>query len=184
MRSRTALRRRPRSRTVSPVPPCNIAATRASKSHVDHPRPAIRLPDWLVQNRNFVLLWAAYGVAAIGDHLSEIALLKSRDALARPDGTRVQALISFGFFLPFVILGPLAGWWSDRSSRKITMIVADLLRAALVWNLAILVPALARWLDPHGFGRLLDRHSAGGGRSAGGVLLAGPAGDAADADPR
>lgn len=116
------------------------------------PFPESRLPAWLVRNRNFVLLWAAYGVAAVGDHLSEIALLKSRDGLARPDATRVQALITFGFFLPFVILGPLAGWWSDRYSRRTTMIVADLLRAALVWNLALIVPALARWLDPHGLG--------------------------------
>jgi 1-acyl-sn-glycerol-3-phosphate acyltransferase len=112
----------------------------------------IRLPDWLVQNRNFVLLWAAYGVAAVGDHLSEIALLKARGGLDpnRPDSTRVQALIGFGFFLPFVILGPFAGWWSDRFSRKITMVVADLLRAAIVFNLAWIVAYLGKWLDPDG----------------------------------
>ena len=67
-----------------------------------------QLPFWLVRNRNFVLLWAAYGVAAFGDHLSEMALLKERRAFDREDLTRVQALITFGFFLPFVLLGPLA----------------------------------------------------------------------------
>jgi MFS transporter, DHA3 family, macrolide efflux protein len=108
------------------------------------------LPDWLVQNRNFVLLWAAYGVAAVGDHLSEMALLKSVNGMTRPDATRVQALISFGFFLPFVLLGPLAGWWSDRFSRKITMVVADVARAIVVWNLVWLVPMLRKWLEPHG----------------------------------
>lgn len=107
-----------------------------------------RLPDWLVANRNFVLLWLAYGVAAIGDHLSEMALLQERGGLDRTDATRVQALITFGFFLPFVILGPIAGWWSDRFSRKTTMIVADLLRAALVFNLAIIVAWLEHWLEP------------------------------------
>src|SRR5262245_34306293 len=100
------------------------------------PRPQARLPDWLVQNRNFVLLWAAYGVAAIGDHLSEQALLKVSGGLHRPDVTRVQALMTFGFFLPFVFLGPFAGWWSDRFSRKTTMVVADLLRAGIVFNMA------------------------------------------------
>ncbi|MBI5866350.1 MAG: MFS transporter [Planctomycetes bacterium] len=105
-----------------------------------------RLPDWLVQNRNFVLLWAAYGVAAIGDHLSEQALLKSRGGLERPDVTRLQALMSVGFFFPFVVLGPLAGWWSDRFSRKSTMVLADLLRAAIVFNMAFIVSRLVRWL--------------------------------------
>lgn len=110
--------------------------------------PQERLPGWLLQNRNFVLLWAAYGIAAIGDHLSEIALLKSAGGLERPDVTRLQALITFGFFLPFVLLGPLAGWWSDRFSRKTTMIAADLLRAALVFNLALIVPWLRKLLEP------------------------------------
>ncbi len=119
-------------------------------NHPQKSRPA--LPDWLVLNANFVLLWCGYGVAAFGDHLSEIALLRERDALNRPDSTRVQALITFGFFLPFVLLGPLAGWWSDRFSRKFTMIAADVLRAVLVFNLGLIVPPLARWLEPHGYG--------------------------------
>lgn len=106
------------------------------------------LPGWLVRNRNFLLLWGAYGVAAVGDHLSEMALLKARGGMARTDATRVQALITFGFFLPFVVLGPLAGWWSDRFSRKTTMIVADLLRAALVFNLAAVVFHLERVVEP------------------------------------
>jgi 1-acyl-sn-glycerol-3-phosphate acyltransferase len=114
-------------------------------------RPEVVLPDWLVQNRNFVFLWLAYGVAAVGDHLSEMALLKTRGGMDRPDVTRVQALISFGFFLPFVLLGPVAGWWSDRFSRKGTMIAVDLLRAALVWNLATIVPLLARRLEGTGW---------------------------------
>lgn len=101
------------------------------------------LPSLLVLNRNFVLLWAGYGVAAIGDHLSEIALLKSRNALEGDNATRVQALISFGFFLPFVLLGPFAGWCADRFPRKWMMILADLLRAAVVFNLAWIVAALA-----------------------------------------
>lgn len=101
------------------------------------------LPDWLVRNRNFVLLWLAYGVAAMGDHLSEMALLDTRGGMERGDVTQLQAKISFGFFLPFVILGPLAGWWSDRFSRKWTMIAADLARACIVLNMAWIVATLA-----------------------------------------
>ena len=34
----------------------------------------------LLHNRNFILLWAAYGFSAMGDHLSEMAILKTQDA--------------------------------------------------------------------------------------------------------
>ncbi len=102
-----------------------------------------RLPDWLVQNRNFVLLWAAYGIAAVGDHLSEMALLVERDALGGDRSVRIAALLSFGFFLPFVVFGPIAGWWADRFSRKTTMIAADLMRAGVVISFIVVVPWLA-----------------------------------------
>lgn len=100
------------------------------------------LPSLLVRNRNFVLLWAAYGVSALGDHLSEMALLKEAGGFERDDITRVQALLSFGFFLPFFLIGPIAGWWADRFSRKWTMIVSDLLRAGVMISLTVTVPFL------------------------------------------
>lgn len=93
------------------------------------------LPKWLLGNRNFILLWAAYGISAFGDHLSEMALLKESGGLDRPDITRVQALMTFAFFLPFVLLGPLAGWWADRYNRRGTMILSDLARAAVVFSI-------------------------------------------------
>ena len=115
--------------------------------HTDH-----ALPDWLVRNRNFVLLWAAYGISAVGDHLSEMALLVERHALEGEHATRIQALITFGFFIPFVVLGPLAGWWADRFSRKWTMIGTDILRAGVMGSLIWTVAPLVRWLEPHGHG--------------------------------
>ncbi|MCK4341149.1 MAG: MFS transporter [Phycisphaerae bacterium] len=107
------------------------------------------LPDWLVRNRNFVLLWAAYGISAFGDHLSEMALLKEAGGLERDDVTRVQALMTFCFFAPFVIVGPFAGWWADRFSRKWTMIGADLVRAAVVFSIPFIfvLPRVAGLLD-------------------------------------
>ncbi len=106
----------------------------------EHPQPP--LPRWLTQNRNFVLLWAAYGISAFGDHLSEMALFREAGGFDRDDATRVQALMTFCFFLPFVLLGPVAGWWADRFSRKWTMISADLARAAIMFSLTWTVPAL------------------------------------------
>jgi 1-acyl-sn-glycerol-3-phosphate acyltransferase len=101
-----------------------------------------RLPHLLIRNPNFVLLWAAYGVSALGDHLSEMALFQRAGGFARPDSTRVQALMTFCFFLPFAVLGPLAGWWADRYSRKWTMIAADLIRCAIMGSLPLTLPWL------------------------------------------
>ncbi len=111
-------------------------------------KPNLSLPNLLIFNRNFVLVWLAAGVAAFGDHLSEMALLKERGGLERDDVTRVQALLTCGFFLPYVVLGPLAGWWADRFSRKWTMIATDLLRATVAASLVLSVP----WLLGLGFG--------------------------------
>jgi len=102
-----------------------------------------RLPDLLIRNRNFVLIWFAYGISAVGDHLSEMALLQERGGFARTDVTRVQALLTFGFFLPYVLLGPLAGWWADRFSRKWTMIGADLARAVVMIAIPFTIFVLA-----------------------------------------
>lgn len=108
-------------------------------------QPGPCFPNLLIRNRNFLLLWLAAGVAAIGDHLSEMALLYERGGLERDDVTRVQALLSFGFFLPYVLLAPLTGWWADRFNRKWTMFATDLLRAAVAASLIVSVPLLIGW---------------------------------------
>jgi 1-acyl-sn-glycerol-3-phosphate acyltransferase len=100
----------------------------------------LRLPNLLICNRNFVLLWAAYGISAVGDHLSEMALISERGGLNRPDVTRLQALLTFGFFVPFIFVSALGGWWADRFSRKWTMIGADVVRAGIMSSLALTLP--------------------------------------------
>lgn len=93
--------------------------------------------DTLLANSNFVLLWAAYGVSALGDHLSEMGLLKLQDALAAhtTDTTRRQAVMTLVFMLPFFVLGPLCGWLADRLPRRAIMIAADLIRAILMFEI-------------------------------------------------
>ena len=46
---------------------------------------------WLLANRNFALLWAAYGISALGDHLSEMGLLATQHAL---DPSRTDLIAS------------------------------------------------------------------------------------------
>ncbi|MBP7936728.1 MAG: MFS transporter [Phycisphaerae bacterium] len=105
----------------------------------------------LFRNRGFMLLWAAYGISAMGDHISEMALLKKLGALEATNLTQLEALITFMFMLPFFVLGPFTGLLADRLPRRGIMIFADLVRAALMFNFAYLVTAFGRLGEAHGF---------------------------------
>lgn len=83
------------------------------------------------RKRSFVLLLCAYGISAFGDHLSEVAIMKEMGIDVGGDKTRVGALMLFFFFLPYVVLGPLAGVVADRCPRRAIMVVADVVRAAI-----------------------------------------------------
>ncbi|MFQ5462002.1 MAG: MFS transporter [Phycisphaerae bacterium] len=94
----------------------------------EHPAPA----DHLLGNRNFLLLWGAYAVSALGDHLSEMAILKTQNALgAGVDITPLMARMTFAFFFAFFLFAPMAGGLADRQPRRWMMVGADLVRAAL-----------------------------------------------------
>ena len=96
-------------------------------------------PPGLFRNHNFVLLWLAYGISAMGDHISEMAILKSMDALHAPNLTRLQAMITFMFMLPFFLFGPINGLIADWLPRRGLMIAADLIRAVIMLNFGILL---------------------------------------------
>jgi 1-acyl-sn-glycerol-3-phosphate acyltransferase len=109
-------------------------------------RPALPAPTGLSGNRNFVLLWSAYGISALGDHLSEMALLKTQGALsAEVDVTPLTARITFIFFVPF-LLAPGMGALADRLSRRGLMVSADLVRGAVMFMMA----AMIAWTSPWG----------------------------------
>lgn len=103
------------------------------------------LPAGLFRNRNFLLLWAAYGISAMGDHISEMAVLKWMNALDSPEITCLQAMITFMFMLPFFVLGPLTGLLADRLPRRGLMIAAALIRAVLMANFIYLLTYFAGW---------------------------------------
>ncbi len=115
------------------------AATPAP-SHADPPTSIFR-------NRNFILLWCAYTSSALGDHLSEMALLDMQEATQRDDSTRIGAIILFAFMLPFFLFGPAMGWLADRLPRKWIMVAADLIRAVLMFSLAALFVLLFAAFD-------------------------------------
>jgi len=104
----------------------------------------------LLANRNFALLWAAYGISALGDHLSEMGLLATQRALdpGRTDLTQRQAVMMFVFMFPFFLLGPFCGWVADRVPRKRIMIAADIVRCVLMIEILPVLYWLQRWMTP------------------------------------
>ena len=104
----------------------------------------------ILRNRNFILLWLAYGISAMGDHLSELGLLKLQNALDADvrNTVRLQAIMGFAFMLPFFVLGPMSGWISDRLPRKWIMFTVDLIRAAIMIEMFWLLTRMQRIIEP------------------------------------
>ena len=86
-----------------------------------------------------MLLWAAYGVSAMGDHIAELAVLKQMNAMEDPNITRLYAMILFVFMVPFFVFGPINGILADRLPRRGIMVFADVIRAVLFFNFAYLI---------------------------------------------
>jgi len=97
-----------------------------------------RPPPGLFTNRGFMLLWAAYGVSAMGDHIAELAVLKQLNAVEDQNITRMYAMILFVFMAPFFLLGPFNGMLADRLPRRGIMVFADIIRALIFFNFAFL----------------------------------------------
>lgn len=106
-----------------------------------HAEPSVSL----YRNRAFMLLLGAYGVSAMGDHISEMAVLKSMNALEATNLTQLQAMMTFMFMLPFFVLGPVAGMLADRLPRRGVMIFADLVRMVIMFNFGWLLAWFLRW---------------------------------------
>jgi 1-acyl-sn-glycerol-3-phosphate acyltransferase len=103
-------------------------------------------PSGLLANRNFVLLWFAYGISALGDHVSELALLKTQNALSREvDTTPLAARMTFLFFVPFFLLGPFTGYLADRLPRRGLMVAADLIRCVIMLLFVYLMVFTSSW---------------------------------------
>jgi dTMP kinase len=89
----------------------------------------------------FRRLWTAMSVCSLGDWLNLIALTALASHLTQGSGYQVQSLAIGGVFvakmLPAVLLGPLAGAVADRFDRRLTMVVADVARFAVVLSIPL-----------------------------------------------
>jgi DHA3 family macrolide efflux protein-like MFS transporter len=91
----------------------------------------------LALNGSFSALWAGQLISVFGDRVHQIALAF---LVYQATGSAIAVgLIFLTATLPNLLLGPIAGTLVDRWDQKEVMVVADLLRAALI----LLIPVAA-----------------------------------------
>jgi DHA3 family macrolide efflux protein-like MFS transporter len=82
----------------------------------------------------FKRLWLAQLVSILGDFLAVFGVINL--ITFKWHGTPLQVTnVMIAFIIPMAIVGPLAGVFVDRWNVKRTMIISDLIRAALILGL-------------------------------------------------
>ncbi len=90
----------------------------------------------VLRNRNFRLLWIAQVAAQLGDKFFAFSLLLSIYALT---GQYISdAVLLLAYTIPSVILSVPAGIYADRYDKRGLMVWANLVRAVLVFLVAVL----------------------------------------------
>jgi MFS family permease len=107
-------------------------------------QPARLSPFAVFRHRSFTRLWLAQFVSQLGSGLTTIAAAL---LIYRMTGSALSVgLTLIATSLPSLLVGLLAGAVADRYDRRRIMIAADLIRAALVALIPILIPFGTAWL--------------------------------------
>jgi MFS family permease len=114
--------------------PAEMTEAQADAAGVRRQSPYLRL----VRNRNFSLLWVGQLVSLFGERIHTVALgFLVYDATG---GSSLEVGLTFAATaVPNVLLGPLAGTLVDRWNRRITMAICDVLRAALLLAVPLVI---------------------------------------------
>jgi MFS family permease len=103
-------------------------------------QPARRARGGLWRHRDFLLLWSAQGISAIGSRITRTALPMAAILVAGA-GALDLGLLAVTLTLPRALFAWLAGGWVDRHRRRPVLIGSDLVRAAAL----LAIPAAAYW---------------------------------------
>jgi MFS family permease len=114
--------------TVAPVPD-HVSAGRSP--HVLPARWRALRPGGLWRHGDFLRLWSAQAVSALGSQVSLLALPLTALLVLHAKPYQVALLATAGT-LPTLAVGIPAGVWVDRLRRRPVMIAADLARAAML----------------------------------------------------
>ena len=98
----------------------------------------------LWRHGDFLLLWSAQGISAVGSRITRTALPMAAILVAGA-GAFDLGLLTVALTLPGVLLAWLAGGWVDRHRRRPLLIATDLVRAGAL--LAIPAAAFGGWLS-------------------------------------
>ncbi|HVG94010.1 MAG TPA: MFS transporter [Planctomycetota bacterium] len=86
--------------------------------------------------KNAALLWSGQFVSQMGDAVFQACIAWLAASLTGSPLATGGAV--FLWAVPFLLLGPLAGAWVDRTDRRRAMILSDLVRAGLLLGLPLL----------------------------------------------
>lgn len=85
--------------------------------------------------KTFFIIWSGQAFSLLGSSAAQFAVIWW--LTLQTGSPAVLALASIAGILPIAIIGPFAGVWVDRLSRKTVMVAADLFVAAAGAVLAI-----------------------------------------------
>ncbi len=101
-------------------------------------------PFLVFRHRNFSLMWVGQLVSTIGSALTSLA---SSILVYRQTGSALSVgLMLMATAAPSLLVGLIAGVFVDRFDRRRIMLIADLIRAVLVFLIPFLVPSSIVWL--------------------------------------
>ena len=91
-------------------------------------------------NRDFQLLWQGQFVSQVGNQAFAVAMMYW--LMQATGSATLMGLMMMASMLPGVLLGPIGGTFADRNSRKLIIVVSDLLRGISVLGVAAIMDAI------------------------------------------
>jgi DHA3 family macrolide efflux protein-like MFS transporter len=96
----------------------------------------------IFHNRTLILLWSGQSISLIGDAFFSVSVMW---VIYAQTGSVLQAaIIQVVWHAATIISGPIAGAYADRWDRKTTILVTNLLSAAIVGCVALAMPTHGR----------------------------------------